>query len=199
MKLFKKEFLLSLVLIALIVTLASCSKKKVTLSAEKSEISVVIGDAVDLKLSATEVKKYSEQDILGNLDIKSSDNKVIKVEGNKITAIGIGNAVVTATWKEYASANVSVKVNVIAPEVGEVRYTDVPSVIYVGDKFSILTTKFVDSDSDGLLEERIYTLEYTILSVVERRIISVQLDIVQPEEEHEESEKNSEDIEESNK
>ena len=140
MKLFKKEFLLSLVLIALIVTLASCSKKKVTLSVEKSEISVVIGDAIDLKLSATEVKKYSEQDILGNLDIKSSDNKVIKVEGNKITAIGVGNAVVTATWKEYASANVSVKVNVIAPEVGEVRYTDVPSVIYVGDKFSISHT-----------------------------------------------------------
>lgn len=85
------------------------------------------------------------------------------------------------------------------PTVGGYLYGMFEHIPVVGDKFSILTTKFVDSDSDGLLEERIYTLEYTILSVVERRIISVQLDIVQPEEELEESEKNSEDIEESNK
>lgn len=85
------------------------------------------------------------------------------------------------------------------PTVGGYLYGMFEHIPVVGDKFSILTTKFVDSDSDGLLEERIYTLEYTILSVVERRIISVQLDIVQPEEELEESEKKSEDIEESNK
>ena len=140
MKFFKKAFLLSLVLIALIVTLASCSKKKVTLSAEKNEISVIIGENVDLKLSATEVKKFTEQDILSNLDITSSDNKIVKVEADKITAVGIGTANVTATWKEYDGATVTVKVNVIAPEVGEVTYSTLPSNIYVGDKFSITHT-----------------------------------------------------------
>ena len=140
MKFFKKAFLLSLVLIALVVTLASCSKKKVTLSAEKNEISVIIGENVDLKLSATEVKKFTEQDILSNLDITSSDNKIVKVEADKITAVGIGTANVTATWKEYDGATVTVKVNVIAPEVGEVTYSTLPSNIYVGDKVSITHT-----------------------------------------------------------
>ena len=157
MKFFKKAFLLSLVLIALVVTLASCSKKKVTLSAEKTEISVIIGENVDLKLSATEVKKYSEQDILGNLDITSSDNKIVKVEADKITAVGIGTANVTATWKEYDGATVTVKVNVIAPEVGEVTYSNLPANIYIGDNFSIthtagsdVTVTYTSSNSDVL-------------------------------------------------
>ena len=140
MKFFKKAFLLSLVLIAVIVTLTSCSKKKVTLSAEKNEISVIIGENVNLKLSATEVKKFTEQDILENLDITSSDDKIVKIEADKITAVGIGTANVTATWKEYDGATVTVKVNVIAPEVGEVTYSALPANVYVGDKFSITHT-----------------------------------------------------------
>ena len=51
MKFFRKALLLSLVLMVAVITLASCNqKKKVTLSAEKNEISVVIGESVDLKL-----------------------------------------------------------------------------------------------------------------------------------------------------
>ena len=84
------------------------------------------------------------------------------------------------------------------PTVGGYLYGMFEHIPVVGDKFSILTTKFVDSDSDGLLEERIYTLEYTILSVVERRIISVQLDIVQPNVEDAKDEKHSKDEDSSN-
>ena len=138
MKFFKKAFLLSLIFVAVLVTLASCSgKKKVTLSAEKSEISVLIGETVELKLSATEVKKYTEEDILANLDIVSSDANIVKVENDSITAVGIGTANVTATWKEYEGATVTVKVNVLAPEVGSVTYSALPENVYVGDKFSI--------------------------------------------------------------
>ena len=140
MKFLKKVSLLSFLLISLIFILTSCSKKKVTLSTEKNEINVLIGEDVDLKLSATEVKKFTEQDILANLDITSSDNKIVKVEADKITAIGIGSAEVTATWKEYDAATVTVKVNVIAPEVGEVTYSTLPDNIYVRDKFSITHT-----------------------------------------------------------
>ena len=138
MKFFKKAFLLSLIFVAVLVTLASCSgKKKVTLSAEKSEISVLIGETVELKLSATEVKKYTEEDILANLDIVSSDANIVKVENDSIIAVGIGTANVTATWKEYEGATVTVKVNVLAPEVGSVTYSALPENVYVGDKFSI--------------------------------------------------------------
>ena len=138
MKFFRKALLLSLVLMVAVITLASCNqKKKVTLSAEKDEISVVIGENVDLKLSAKEVKGYTEEDILSNLDITSSDQNVVKVENNGLTAVGIGTANVTATWKEYEGATVTVKVNVLAPEVGEVTYSELPANIYVGDKFSI--------------------------------------------------------------
>ena len=138
MKFFKKAFLLSLIFIAVLATLASCSgKKKVTLSAEKSEISVLIGETVELKLSATEVKKYTEEDILSNLDIVSSDANVVKVENDSLTAVGLGTANVTATWKEYEGATVTVKVNVLAPEVGSVTYSQLPANVYVGDEFSI--------------------------------------------------------------
>ena len=69
MKFFKKA-LLSFVLITLFVTLVSCGgKKKVSLSASSEEITVSIGDVVDLKLSASGVKKYSEEDILSNLKL----------------------------------------------------------------------------------------------------------------------------------
>ena len=138
MKFFRKALLLSLVLMVAVITLASCNqKKKVTLSAEKNEISVVIGESVDLKLSAKEVKGYTEEDILSNLDIKSSDDKIVKVENENILAVGVGSANVTATWKEYEGATVTVKINVLAPEVGEVTYSSLPENIYVGDTFSI--------------------------------------------------------------
>ena len=158
MKFFKKAFLLSLVLIAILITLTSCSgKKKVTLSAEKSEISVVIGEAVDLKLSANEVKKYTEEEILSNLDIKSSDDKIVKIEPSGLKAVGIGTADVTATWKEYDGATVTVKVNVIAPEVGNVTYSTLPANIYVGDTFNIthqagadVTVKYESSNAEVL-------------------------------------------------
>ena len=138
MKFFRKALLLSLVLMVAVITLASCNqKKKVTLSAEKNEISVVIGESVDLKLSAKEVKGYTEEDILSNLDIKSSDDKIVKVENENILAVGVGSANVTATWKEYEGTTVTVKINVLAPEVGEVTYSSLPENIYVGDTFSI--------------------------------------------------------------
>ena len=140
MKFLEKISLLSLLLVGLVLTLTSCSKKKVTLSALENEISVMIGENVDLKLSAAEVKKISEQDILANLDIKSSDDKIVKIDAGKITAVGVGTANVTATWNEYDGATVTVKVNVIAPEVGEVIYSSLPDVIYVGDKFQITHT-----------------------------------------------------------
>ena len=157
MKFLKKVSLLCILLIGLVFTLASCSKKKVTLSALENEISVMIGENVDLKLSATEVKKFSEQDILTNLDIKSSDDKIVKVENGKITAVGIGTAEVIATWKEYDGATVTVKVNVLAPEVGEVTYSTLPDNIYVGDRFAItytassnVTVTYATSDKDIL-------------------------------------------------
>ena len=158
MKFFKKGLLLSLVLIALVVTLTSCSgKKKVTLSAEKSEISVIIGETFELKLSATEVKKFTEDDILANLDITSSDQNIVKVENDSLTAVGIGTANVTATWKEYDGATVTVKVNVLAPEVGSVTYSELPANVYVGDSFSItheaasdVTVTFQTSNADVL-------------------------------------------------
>lgn len=73
------------------------------------------------------------------------------------------------------------------PTVGGYLYGMFEHIPAIGDKMSFLTTKFVDSDSDGLLEEKIYTLEFTILSVVERRIISVRLDIIEPSDEVENS------------
>ena len=120
MKFFKKTFLLSLLLIAAIATLTSCNeKKKVTLSAEKAEITVAVGDNIDLGLSANSVKGYTEEAILSNLEYKTSDKNIVKVDSYKLIAVGVGSATITATWKEFDGATASVIVNVEAPKLKE--------------------------------------------------------------------------------
>ena len=155
---FLKKALLSVVLIALIVTMASCNeKKKVTLSAEQNEITVEVGDIVDLKLSAKEVKKYSEENILSNLDYEISDDKVVKLKSDKLTAVSVGSTDITATWKEYDGATVTVKVNVVAPKLGEITYSTLPENIFIGDEFTIehqsnkeVTVTYESSDEEIL-------------------------------------------------
>ena len=157
MKFFKKA-LLSFVLITLFVTLVSCGgKKKVSLSATTEEITVSVGDVVDLKLSATGVKKYSEEDILSNLQLSSSDDKVIKIKDDKAIAVEVGTAEVTATWKEYDGATATVKVNVVAPKLGVITYSELPENIFIGDTFTIehqsekeVTVKYETSDENIL-------------------------------------------------
>ena len=167
---FLKKALLSFVLIALILTVASCNeKKKVTLSAEQNEITVEVGDIVDLKLSAKEVKKYSAEDILSNLDYEITDNKVVKIKNDKLTAVCIGSTDITATWKEYDGATVTVKVNVVAPKLGEIKYSTLPENIFIGDEFTIehqsnkeVTVTYESSDEDIL---SVKNNEFTAMSV----------------------------------
>ena len=159
MKFFKKA-LLSFVLITLFVTLVSCGgKKKVSLSASSEEITVSVGDVVDLKLSASGVKKYSEEDILSNLKLSSSDDKVIKIKDNEAIAVEIGTAEVTATWKEYDGATVTVKVNVVAPKLGVITYSELPENIFIGDTFTI------EHQSEKEVSIKYETSDENILSV----------------------------------
>ena len=159
MKFFKKA-LLSFVLITLFVTLVSCGgKKKVSLSSSSDEITVEVGDIVDLKLSATGVKKYSEEDILSNLKLSSSDDKVIKIKDDKAIAVEIGTAEVTATWKEYDGATVTVTVNVVAPKLGVITYSELPENIFIGDTFTI------EHQSEKEVSIKYETSDENILSV----------------------------------
>ena len=159
MKFFKKA-LLSFVLITLFVTLVSCGgKKKVSLSASSEEITVSVGDVVELKLSASGVKKYSEEDILSNLKLSSSDDKVIKIKDNEAIAVEIGTAEVTATWKEYDGATVTVKVNVVAPKLGVITYSELPENIFIGDTFTI------EHQSEKEVSIKYETSDENILSV----------------------------------
>ena len=163
MKFFKKA-LLSFVLITLFVTLVSCGgKKKVSLSATTEEITVSVGDVVDLKLSATGVKKYSEEDILSNLKLSSSDDKVIKIKDDKAIAVEIGIAEVTATWKEYDGATVTVKVNVVAPKLGVITYSELPENIFIGDTFTI------EHQSEKEVSIKYETSDENILSVQDNK------------------------------
>ena len=163
MKFFKKA-LLSFVLITLFVTLVSCGgKKKVSLSATSEEITVSVGDVVDLKLSATGVKKYSEEDILSNLKLSSSDDKVIKIKDDKAIAVEIGIAEVTATWKEYDGATVTVKVNVVAPKLGVITYSELPENIFIGDTFTI------EYQSEKEVSIKYETSDENILSVKDNK------------------------------
>ena len=138
MNLFKKGLLLNFVLIVTITTLSSCSaKKKVVLSASNDEVTFAVGDEIDLGLSTTETKKYSKEDILANLLYESSDEKIVKIEDNKIIAVGVGTVNVTATWKEYDAATITVKVKVIKPTLKEVTYSSLPENIFIGDSFTM--------------------------------------------------------------
>ena len=164
MKFIKKSFLLSLMFIAFAVTLVSCvmpgTQAKIELSAVEDEIDVVLGEAVELEFTATENDTYKEADILANLKYESSDKTVVNVEKDGLVAVGVGSATITATWKEDTTVSATVKVNVTAPEVGEVVYSDVPAKVFVGEEFEItyeaseeVTVAYESSDLEVLAVE----------------------------------------------
>ena len=134
----KKGLFLTFILTLTIITLSSCSsKKKVVLTANQGEVTFAVGDDVDLHLSATGTKKFTEEKILSNLVYTSNNEEVIKIENNKIIAVGIGTADVTATWKEYDGATVTVKVKVVKPVLKEIKYSALPDNIFIGDTFTM--------------------------------------------------------------
>ena len=142
MNLIKKSFLLSLMIIAIAFTLVSCGKPKgnqtkIELSAVKNEVSVQLGEKVELQFAATENDTYKQADVLANLNYESSDKAVVNVENEGLVAVGVGSATITATWKEDTTVQATVKVNVLAPEVSEVTFTGAPEKIYVGEYFVI--------------------------------------------------------------
>ncbi len=158
MKLFKRGLVLSFILVLTIATLSSCSsKKKVSLTANQEEVTVSVGDKVLLDLSATEVKKYTEENILANLIFESSDESIVKVENNELVAVGVGTTIVKATWKEFDGATVSVNVKVEKPVLKEVTYSQLPENIFIGDTFTInhqseskVTVTYESSDEEIL-------------------------------------------------
>lgn len=77
----------------------------------------------------------------------------------------------------YETLNLGEAPDTNYPTLGGYLYGMFEHIPVVGDTFTADATIFTDTDSDTLLEERYFTLQYTILKVVERRIISVQLDI----------------------
>ncbi len=166
---FYKKALFSFVLVISLLSLASCGeKKKVTLSTTSNEITVSLGDLVDLKLTVNEVKKYSEDDILSNLKFTSSDENVVSVNDEKVTAVGIGIANVTATWKKYSGATVTVKVNVVEPTIGEIKYSNLPENIFIGDTFTI------DHQSEKKVTVEYETTDNTILSVEGNKFTAIK-------------------------
>ena len=92
----------------------------------------------------------------------------------------------------YEALNLGEAPDTNYPTLGGYLYGMFEHIPVVGDKFSVDATIFTDVDSDTLIEERYFTLEYTILSVVERRIISVQLDVIEKSDEDSKDESNEE-------
>lgn len=99
----------------------------------------------------------------------------------------------------YETLNLGEAPDTNYPTLGGYLYGMFEHIPVVGDKFTAEATIFTDVDSDTLLEERYFTLEYTILSVVERRIISIQLDVIEKTTEEESDDEKTRDSSESNK
>lgn len=93
----------------------------------------------------------------------------------------------------YESLNLGEAPETNYPTLGGYLYAMFEHIPVVGDKFTADATIFTDQDSDTLLEERYFTLEYTILSVVERRIISVLLEVKEKVEEDKTTDNSNED------
>ena len=93
----------------------------------------------------------------------------------------------------YETLNLGEAPDTNYPTLGGYLYGMFEHIPVVGDTFSANATIFTDVDSDTLLEERYFTLQYTILKVVERRIISVQLDVLEQVEDEKDTEDSKED------
>lgn len=77
----------------------------------------------------------------------------------------------------YDTLELGAKPDTNYPTIGGYLYGMFERIPIVGDKVTLLSTIYIDSDDDGLMEERILSLHFTIKNVVERRIKTVQLDI----------------------
>ncbi len=93
----------------------------------------------------------------------------------------------------YENLNLGETPDTNYPTLGGYLYAMFEHIPVVGDKYTADATIFTDQDSDTLLEERYFTLEYTILSVVERRIISVLLEVKEKTEEDKTTDNSNED------
>lgn len=156
MKVFKRKSLFSLVLVLFVLALTACvTTQKATLKANVSEVSVNIGEVIELDLTATKDAKYTAAQILSNLEYASSDQEVVKVEEGILTAVGAGECEITASWSVDKTVKTTVKVIVLKPELGTVTYSKLPEYIYVGDVFTIdhtggddVTVTYVSSDEE---------------------------------------------------
>lgn len=90
----------------------ACNKpaEDVTVTMSKKEMQLTVGEAAQLNVSVTPTDAMDK-----TIEWKTSDKKIVTVENGKVTAIGEGEATVTATTNGKSD---SCKVTVVAADEG---------------------------------------------------------------------------------
>lgn len=130
----KKSLLLILVTIMISFVLVSCNNKKgIALNGPK-ELTINIDEEVKLNITATSNKKYSESDILNNLEYTSKDSSIVNIDNGVVKGLKPGTTIISVVWNEDENVKLDITVKVLTPEVSDVEViTPSPLVIKVGE------------------------------------------------------------------
>ena len=136
-----KKIINIILCLCMIAGIASCKKTRVKLTSNP-EVTVSVGDEVNIGLNATGDKKNTAEEVLSKVVLVSDNSAVVKVEGTKLIAVSAGTATITASFGVKPAVSTSTKVTVVEKKVeSTISYTLNDGVLAEG-----YPTKYVEGE-----------------------------------------------------
>ena len=140
------------------VTVEAISKKVVSISLDKKELTLVSGETSTLKHTIN--PDYAENK---NVTWKSADEKIAIVENGKITAMSAGTTEIKVI-SEDGNKEAVCKLTVTLPPIKGMSFAETEKTVYIGDKFKLTP---INDPINSILETAIWTTSNELIANVE--------------------------------
>ena len=140
------------------VTVEAISKKVVSISLDKKELTLVSGETSTLKHTIN--PDYAENK---NVTWKSADEKIAIVENGKITAMSVGTTEIKVI-SEDGNKEAVCKLTVTLPPIKGMSFAETEKTVYIGDKFKLTP---INDPINSILETAIWTTSNELIANVE--------------------------------
>ena len=140
------------------VTVEAISKKVVSISLDKKELTLVSGETSTLKHTIN--PDYAENK---NVTWTSADEKIAIVENGKITAMSAGTTEIKVI-SEDGNKEAVCKLTVTLPPIKGMSFAETEKTVYIGDKFKLTP---INDPINSILETAIWTTSNELIANVE--------------------------------
>ena len=140
------------------VTVEAISKKVVSISLDKKELTLVSGETSTLKHTIN--PDYAENK---NVTWTSADEKIAIVENGKITAMSVGTTEIKVI-SEDGNKEAVCKLTVTLPPIKGMSFAETEKTVYIGDKFKLTP---INDPINSILETAIWTTSNELIANVE--------------------------------